>query len=374
MISMFWSLLGTRIKVLLREKTVLFWTLVFPIALGTFFHLAFANLMSSESFKSPDVAVSSVDSSFLSYLDSLSKGDQAVIQLTVTSDAEAKKLLEDKKIAGYYSGNPITMVINSNGIDQTIMKIILDQYYQLSNTVTTLASIHPEALQAGVMEAAKQKQSYVNHDDKNNMDVTVIYFYTLIGMVCMYAGFFGISAVNESEANLSVRGARIHISPTHKLKGLLANVLAGWIIQYVELLILLAYLTVVLKVDFGNQIWYILILIFFGSLAGITSGTLFSACSKKEEDTKISLFVSISMILSFLAGMMIVSMKYIIAESLPILNYINPVSLVTDGLYSLYYYTDLTRYWSNILYLGIFSVVMIALSYLTLRRKKYDSI
>lgn len=374
MINMFWSLFRTRIKVLLRQKTVIFWTLIFPLALGTFFNLAFSNLNSSEAFKAPKVAVADTNDDFKEYLKLLSNDQNKVIELSILTENDAKTKLENKTIAGYYTSDPITMVIGANGVDQTVMKVVLDQYYQMSNMISTLSKTHPEALQAGVLAEMQKETNYITDDSNKNMDVTVIYFYTLMGMVCMYAGFFGISAVNESEANLSVRGARINVSPTHKLKSLIANILAGWVIQYTELLILLGYLLFVLHVDFGNQIWYILLLILFGSLAGISAGILFGAWSKKDEDSKITIFVSLSMVLSFLAGMMIVTMKYIISEAFPLLNYINPVSLITDGLYSLYYYTDLTRYWTNILYLTIFSIVMIALSYLALRRKKYDSI
>ena len=77
---------------------------------------------------------------------------------------------------------------------------------------------------------------------------------------------------------------------------------------------------------------------------------------------------------SFLAGMMLAEMKYIIAKNVPILGKINPVTMITDALYSLYYYSTLDRYWYNIISLAIFTVIMIVISYVFIRRKKYDSI
>ena len=67
-------------------------------------------------------------------------------------------------------------------------------------------------------------------------------------------------------------------------------------------------------------------------------------------------------------------MKYIIDTNMPILNKINPASMITDGFYSLYYYDTLDRYWLNIIGILIFSGIMITLSYTSLRRQKYDSI
>ena len=67
-------------------------------------------------------------------------------------------------------------------------------------------------------------------------------------------------------------------------------------------------------------------------------------------------------------------MKYIIDKNIPIINKINPASMITDGFYSLYYYETLNRYWFNIYSLLIFSAIMFGLSILSLRRQKYDNI
>ena len=103
-------------------------------------------------------------------------------------------------------------------------------------------------------------------------------------------------------------------------------------------------------------------------------GMLIGACNRKSENTKTGILISYTMVCSFLAGMMILDMKYIIAKNAPILAKINPVAMITDGLYSLYYYDTLERYFFNIVSLIIFSVVMVLASYYFIRRKKYDSI
>jgi len=67
-------------------------------------------------------------------------------------------------------------------------------------------------------------------------------------------------------------------------------------------------------------------------------------------------------------------MKYIIDKNVPIVNKLNPASMITDGFYSLYYYDTLDRYLFNIASLLIFSGIMILISYFGLGRQKYDSI
>ena len=76
----------------------------------------------------------------------------------------------------------------------------------------------------------------------------------------------------------------------------------------------------------------------------------------------------------FLSGMMGITMKYIVDKNIPIINKINPASMITDGFYSLYYYDTLDRFFFNIISLLLFSIIMFIISYNGLRRQKYDNI
>ena len=80
------------------------------------------------------------------------------------------------------------------------------------------------------------------------------------------------------------------------------------------------------------------------------------------------------MFLSVLSGMMGVTLKYVIDKNIPIINLINPNNLITDGFYSLYYYESFNRYFRDIKYLLVFVVICMVISFISLRREKYDSI
>lgn len=54
---MFLHFFKYQFKTLFRNKMVIFWTLVFPLALATFFNLAFSNLTASEEFETVNVAL-----------------------------------------------------------------------------------------------------------------------------------------------------------------------------------------------------------------------------------------------------------------------------------------------------------------------------
>jgi ABC-2 type transport system permease protein len=89
---------------------------------------------------------------------------------------------------------------------------------------------------------------------------------------------------------------------------------------------------------------------------------------------KVGIIISISMTGSFLAGMMYQGMKYIVAKNVPVLSWLNPINLLTDAFYCLYYYDGFSRYFLNILALSIFIVVFCLGVYLIIRRRKYASL
>lgn len=379
---MFFHIFKYRLKTLLRKKVIIFWTLIFPIVLSTFFSLAFSNMNEMEKLEVIDIAVvektmNTTTEAFTDVIDSLSKkGEDQLFHLeTVKDEAEAKSLLRDNKIVGYYIlDSDIEIMVKSSGIEETIMKTVSDEFAGRMKMMTNIATYHPEVLARGMKTEIVQNKTYIKESGKDNVDFSVIYFYTVIGMFCIYGGFFGIDATQDTEANQSTRGARTSVAPTHKLKVLCISLLVGLLVQYVELLILLAYLIFILGIDFGTQIIPILVLTFLGSLAGVSFGTLMGVCNRKDSDVKTGIFLCATMSCCFLAGMMMLDMRMIIANHAPIINYINPVSMITDALYALYYYTTLDRYFFNIVSLIVFSAVMLVLSYYFIRRKKYDSI
>ncbi|MDD2207991.1 MAG: ABC transporter permease [Bacilli bacterium] len=373
---MFFHIFINKLKILLKNKSMIFWTLFFPLALATFFYLAFSNIDSNEKFTEIDIAIvdneqfqNNVD--FKHLMASLSNEENIFNTDYVNIDV-AKKLLEDNRIKGYILvEDEINVYIKENGISQTIIKSVIDNFYQINSAVN---HIFIEKQEITNIILADLNQNYFNDISNDKISSTVTYFYTLIGMVCLYGGFFGVNALNESESNLSKRAARLNVSPIHKLKFLLISLLVAFIIQYMETLILLSYVVYILKVDFGNQILPIIILTANGTIAGISFGAIVGLSNKGSENTKTGILVSVTMLLSFLAGMMIGDIKYLIEKNIPLLAKINPVNMITDALYSLYYYNNLDKYFSNLFSLIIFSFIMITVSYIILRRKKYDSI
>jgi len=369
-------------KCLLHDKVMVFWTLLFPLVLAVFFNMAFSNLNNVETFKPISIAV--VDNTqyqqnkdFKTLLTKTSSGNDRTFNLTATTKENADQLLDNNKIVGYIDvSQEIKLVVKGSGLDQSIIKSFLDSYSQTSSAVTSMITANPAVVQGGLLNDIGNRQEFTKQVSGNSAkpDNILNYFYSLIAMACLYGSFWGMREVTDIQANLSTRAARINMAPVHKLKIFLSSISAALVLHCSELLVLLAFLHYGLKIDFGQKTGFVLLTTFIGSIVGLSLGALVSAIVKKNEGLKIAVVLAITMLGSFLSGMMFQNMKYIIAKNVPILSYLNPVNLLTDAFYSLYYYDTYSRYFLNLGILGLFVLLFGTVTYLIIRRQKYASI
>lgn len=390
---MFWHNFIYSLKVLFKSKSLIFWTFAFPILLGVFFNMAFSDIENSEKLDVIDIAVVKSDEFnkkvvFKEAFESLSKDDDKLFDITYTNLDKAKKLLDDDKITGYLVfDNDISIVVASSGINETILKYVVNEISSNEEMINTLAineinseiqkgnyNIDYEKIYANVYELVSKDTAKLHNISNKNLSYTMIEYYTLIAMACLYGGLLSMYIVNYKLANMNSVGKRTAISPIHRGKMLLGSLLASYVVQLIGLAILFVFTIFVLKVDYGNNLPLMILLALVGSLAGLSLGVLVATLIKTNENAKTGILIAITMLGCFLSGMMGITMKYIIDTNAPLVNMINPASMITDGLYALYYYSTLDRFIFDIVSLLVFSLVMIFISYFGLRRQKYDSI
>lgn len=378
---MFAHIFKYRLKCLLRDKTTIFWTIAFPLILAVFFQLAFSNIGNEETFRAIDIAVVNdlqyqEDQYFRLALDEASNGGSRLFNLTVATAEEAQKLLDENLIKGYIIvDTQIKLVVNDSGLSQNIIKSFIDNYSQTVAAASTIILNNPSNQQE-VLKSLADRKNYIKEVSGTGAEPNSIlnYFYSLIAMACFYGGFFGMRETKDIQADISTLAARINVAPVHKLKAFLYSLCAALLIHSVEMLALLGFMHYVLGIDFGFRAGFVVLTTIIGSIAGVLMGALISATVKKSEGLKVAVVLTISMLGSFLAGMMFQDMKYIVAQNLPILSYINPINLLTDALYSLYYYDNLARYFLNMAFLSVFTILATFGTYLILRRRKYASL
>lgn len=381
------------LKMLLKDKMLIFWTFAFPIILGTFFNLAFSNIENSEKLKVIPIALVQdeelkTNPIFKTAFDALSMPDSEhqLFQTHYTTEKKAKELLAESEIIGYLQlkNQTPSLTFNTNGINETIFQFVTEEITQKSHVIHQLIEkemskqqtldINPEQIYEDVLALVNEEQVMLTDISSEHLSYTQIEFYTLIAMTCLYGGTLSMIAVNRILANMSAQGKRTAISPTKKQTLLLSHLLACYLVQLLGLALLFLYTRFVLNVDYGNHIGFILLLALIGSFCGLSLGMAVGVLFKTTENVKIGILISVTMLGCFLSGMMGITMKYLVDTRLPLLNQLNPASMITDGFYSLYYYETFERYWANIFHLLLVSIVLIGVSIFCLRRQKYDCI
>ena len=363
----------------IKQKQLVFWMMCFPIILGTFFNLAFGSLYEkNEIFTEIPVAVAEIkeDSVFREVMDSLSEGDSPLFKVQYTDMEEAEELLKNEDIKGIICvDDELSLSVAGNGLEQSIIKSFLEQYEAQKTIITDTAANNPEKLQ-DVIAALSADIDCIETKELSggNMDEYVQYFQNLIAMVALFGTMVGLFAATSNEANLSAIGARKCVAPTHKLKSIIANLLAAFCAQVICVFISITYIVFILKIDMGDKIPMMYLSGAAGSFLGVSMGFLIGSIGRMSEGVKVGISTSFSMFCCFLSGLMVGNMKALLESRCPVINKINPAAVISDLFYCLAVYDDYSRYMEKMVTLLIMSAIFITGGFLLTRRKKYASI
>lgn len=375
----------TRIKCAFRDKEMIFWTLLFPVMLATLFYFCFSNLDSADAFSPVKTAVVADQAyrqaaDFQAALEEVSKeGEDRLLQLTrVETREEADRLLEDGRVEGYLTiedGAP-KLTVRDDGLNQTILKSFLDQYLQISATAAHILERNPQAAQQGLLTDFMGQQEFTREISLSNAKPShqLPYFYALIAMVCLYGSFQGLTSAFYLQANLSALGARRSMAPRKKLAMITADMLGSLAVHLLTMLVLLCYLLLVLRLDFGNQIGYLLLTVLVGSIVGVSLGALVGAALRIKVEAKTAILITLSLACCFLAGLMVEGISYAIQQNAPAVAWLNPAARISDAFYCLYYYDNHTRYFMDLGVLCAMAAIFGLGAMACLRRRKYESI
>ncbi len=385
---MFWHNYKYALKTLVKNKSLVFWTLAFPFILAIFFNLAFSRLHDYDVFEPFDIAVVRDDAYrketvFAEAFGSLTRGDERLFKAKFSTRDEAEKLLSEEKVEGivYVEDGQAHVKIKKNGTNQTVLKMATEQVAQSAGMINDIAAAEAERsggamnqfeIYAKAVEIVQNAEPKIE-DDSHVMNVVSIEFFTLIAMACMQGAMLSTEMLNRCLPNLSHRGKRVAIAPTKKSRVILSNTLAGYTVLLVSVILLILFMRFVLGVDFGTHTWLIMALAAVGSLTATMMGMLLAVAFKMNDNAKQVVVLSVTMVGCLFAGMF-GGMKIIFDEACPWMNKINPVGLITDGFYSLLYYEDATRFIVNVVSLLVIAAVFFVLSVRSLRRARYDSI
>lgn len=389
------------IKIMVRGKVTIFWTLVFPLLLATFMYMAFGNIYEQdEMFRNIKVAVVTEDEAAngLNYmLDALSDGDDALLAVTRMSESDAEKALADDEVEGIIYTDDVRLTVAESTVNASILETVLSEYKQYEHALMDIYKdgnglegdmsadgIGFEHYMAGasgvddmselVAKLSDWKMYYTEKaSTEGSQNIYNNYFYAIFAMSCLFASLSSIGMMNNLQANVSATGKRKNVSPQRKMTFVLAEFAALLLIHFVVEVVSFIYMSFI-GVDFGDRIWEILLTLFVGCFIGLALGVIVGAISRLAEGTKIGIVIGISMVMSIMSDLCINGLKYEIQQHAPIINKLNPAALISDSFYALNVYSDHKVFTENILIMTVEAVVLITVGILMVRRNRYASV
>ncbi len=352
---------------LIRNKTNLFWVLLFPIALGGLFQAAFSNLSSLEEFSPIPTAV-------------VCSGDESSPLLTAAaanpllsvyrcSSEEALAMLEEQQVDGILTiGDSITLTVDPNRSSARLNQSILQVFTEQCSINAALIKEAPAAAPALAADADFRKEVCYG---RRWQDPYTQYFYNLMAMACMFTALSGIYISLENQGNLTVLGARKNCASTNKLFCIIGELIAYIGFEVLLNIIAFLFLIFVYGVDMRARLPLSLLTILISSAAGVSMGFFIGSASRRSESIKIGSVTAITLLCCFFSGLMQGNMRMVVEQHAPFFNRINPAALIADSFYCLNMLESLRRYTVNILTLVLLSVLFCLGGFLLTRRKRY---
>lgn len=372
--TMIWYSFLTKIK----NVTMLFWPLVFPLVLTTAMYLSIGQIEEAD-FETVRAAVVSPaeekEEPFRLFLDSMEQ-DSDLLATEEMSEQDAEDALEEGSISGiFYAGAEPSLTVGGSGFPQTILQMVLESYTEGKETLEDVAQFHPEGMDAALasMESYGDTVEQISLGGRTT-DSTAQFFYAMMGMACLYGCFIGYGSAMGLQANLTPLAARRCAGPVSRLGMILTEILVSFALHFINMVILLAYMKYILRLEFGGSFVEMLPVLFIGSMIGVTMGIFITSIGRMGEGVKIGIMVGVSMVMSFMAGLMDEYMKNMVDRNFPLLNRINPAALISDAMYCINVYDSPERYAQDMLLLGGLCVLLAAGTFMIIRRKRYDSI
>lgn len=379
---MFLHLFKYRFKSFMRSKEEVFWVALFPILLCTCFVAAFSKINDKEFlFHSIPVAVvyeqeNQIFETVLKSLSSDGSDDESFFKVTETDAQSAEKLLADSEVDAVITvDSSVRMTVAEEGLNQTAVQNFISQYIQKSALIGDILKDKPDEA-AGLIGSVFGSSEYVTEGKLTDaeMDPMASYYFALIAMALLFGGFFGMRCARQMKADITPEGMRKSVAPIKRSTLIIAEFLATYLIHLILIVILLLYMVFILKINLSGSIGYIALTCAAGSLFGISSGLFIGSIPKLKETAQTTVFIVFSLLSSFLGGLMVWTIRVNIERSAPVINRINPATLIADALYSLLIYDTHERFFRNIITLAASAVVLCAVSILMTRRNSYANL
>lgn len=227
-----------------------------------------------------------------------------------------------------------------------------------------------------VAQEQKVEALEVNPDlRKGGVDQMLSFQFACIAYITFYAFSMGNHLLDNLHANQSPLGLREQISPLERRKSFVLH-FGAYLVIYIGFTLVLYLLLRLLGVEVATKtnIWALLLLLFLGQCCGIVIGVVVAALLPEAKGVRQAIGILLPLFLGFLSGMMVSGVRTSVQAAAPLLDALNPVNMVNDGLYGLYTQGVGEIYYTAMAHLAITLVLFLGITIIALRRDRYESL
>lgn len=343
------------IKLAFRNRESLFWVVIFPFILVNIFGILFSNM---EDINLEPLTIMVESPSYREALSHMEYNGKKMYKVVEYKSPE--KALDSGKIQAYVEGYPDKEISDGKGNRDGKVSVNIKK----SDTEEKVLVKNVNALRE------KNKVELKNHIKGSEKSTMAVAFYSLIGMICLGAMNFGITAVENTDPDSDVKSVkRIIIAPVPRKTVIINEVLPLFILNCITTILMYLFMRYVYNVNFGGSQAEIIFGLICSNIMAVTIGIFFANLVKAKTSVKYSMGAMFYVFSGFLSGMMSTGTYGFFSNAFPILNYINPATVITKMLLSLYIFNDTKKYMFSIVNILAISVVMILFSIILYKRK-----
>lgn len=239
----------------------------------------------------------------------------------------------------------------SYDVNRAILESVATSYLQSEALIEELATHDPVALsdpttiENALGLSVSVREVSLTHAQPDSM---VRFYYALLGMASIFAAQLAGESVWHLQPTSSAAGARRTVSSTSRMRLLIPTIGACWAVSTTFLAIAFGYICLIAHIDFSGREGLCLVGIAAASLLSCGIGALVGALpGRMGSDSRRGILTALTCLLSLFAGLYgepTMKLADTIAQALPAATWLNPVCLIRDLFYTVYYYDTLVPF------------------------------
>lgn len=267
----------------------------------------------------------------------------------------------------------------SYDVNRAILESVATSYLQSEALIEELATHDPVALsdpttiENALGLSVSVREVSLTHAQPDSM---VRFYYALLGMASIFAAQLAGESVWHLQPTSSAAGARRTVSSTSRMRLLIPTIGACWAISTTFLAIAFGYICLTAHIDFSGREGLCLVGIAASSLLSCGIGALVGALpGRMGSDSRRGILTALTCLLSLFAGLYgepTMELADTIAQALPAATWLNPVCLIRDLFYTVYYYDTLVPFSLRLAACAGIAAVLLAVSAACMRRSAHE--